>query len=82
APLLFDSEQGYYWLGDDAFRRYDYQGNEQLVHQPLGFVADLAINPQTGDIAHAEGQARVNLYQIELDLSKDVPKIRNTMQLS
>lgn len=82
APLLFDSEQDYYWLGDDALRRYDYQGNEQLVHQPLGFVADLAINPQTGDIAHAEGQARVNLYQIELDLSADTPKIRNTMQLS
>lgn len=82
APLLFDSEQDYYWLGDDALRRYDYQGNEQLVHQPLGFVADLAINPQTGDIAHAEGQARVNLYQIELDLSADAPKIRNTMQLS
>ena len=82
APLLFDSEQGYYWLGDDALRRYDYQGNEQLVHQPLGFVADLAVNLRTGDIAHAQGQARVNLYQIELDLSKDAPSIQNTMQLS
>ncbi|NNG45273.1 hypothetical protein HJP15_20515 [Pseudoalteromonas sp. NEC-BIFX-2020_002] len=82
APLLFDTQDNYYWLGDDALRRYDYQGNEQVVHQPLGFIADLAVNPQTGDIAHAEGQARVNLYQIELDLSKDTPEILSTMQLS
>lgn len=82
APLLFDSEAGSYWLGDDALRRYTYQGDEQLVSQPLGFIADLAVNPQTGDIAHAQGQARINLYQIGVDLSQEQPRVVDTEQLS
>ncbi|OUS70378.1 hypothetical protein B5G52_14910 [Pseudoalteromonas sp. A601] len=81
APLLMDSDPGFYWLGDDALRRYAYDGAEQMIHQPLGFIADLAINPHTGDIAHAEGQARINLYQIELALTKDQP-IVSSSQLS
>ncbi|MFY8328360.1 winged helix-turn-helix domain-containing protein [Pseudoalteromonas sp. ZZD1] len=81
APLLLDSEPGFYWLGDDALRRYAYDGAEQMIHQPLGFIADLAINPTNGDIAHAEGQARINLYQIELALNKEQP-IVSTSQLS
>lgn len=81
APLLLDSERGYYWLGDDALRRYGYDSNEQTVHQPLGFIADIAINPLTGDIAHAEGHARINLYQIELDLSTE-KILKSAQQLS
>ncbi|WP_394190119.1 winged helix-turn-helix domain-containing protein [Pseudoalteromonas atlantica] len=81
APLLLDSERGYYWLGDDALRRYGYDGNKQTVHEPLGFIADIAINPQSGDIAHAEGQARINLYQIELDLHTE-QLLKSAQQLS
>lgn len=81
APLLMDSQHGFYWLGDDALRRYAYDGSEQMIHQPLGFIADLAINPSNGDIAHAEGQARINLYQIEVALNKMQP-IVSTNQLS
>lgn len=82
APLLFDSTSQHYWLGDDALRRYSYQGDQQLISQPLGFIADLAVNPKTGDIAHAEGQARINLYQISVDLQQPEPRVMHSEQLS
>lgn len=82
APLLFDSAPNRYWLGDDALRRYSFQGDELLVSQPLGFIADLAVNPQTGDIAHAQGQARINLYQISVDLSQELPRVVDSEKLS
>lgn len=70
-----------FWIGNEALRHFSNADNMQLVHQPAGFIADLAINPITGDVAHSEGMASVNLYDLTLtDFEKQTND--NRLQLS
>lgn len=77
----WDLQQTGFWIGNEALRHYKNFNNMNLVHQPVGFIADLAINPITGDVAHSEGMASVNLY--DLTLQKFEKQINNNqLQLS
>nr|WP_289847735.1 winged helix-turn-helix domain-containing protein [Pseudoalteromonas sp. C2R02] len=70
-----------FWIGNEALRHFSNADNMQLIHQPAGFIADLAINPITGDVAHSEGMASVNLYDLTLtDFEKQTND--NRLQLS
>lgn len=77
----WDLAQTGFWIGNEALRHFSNADNMQLVHQPAGFIADLAINPITGDVAHSEGMASVNLYDLTLtDFEKQTND--NRLQLS
>jgi len=77
----WDLAQTGFWIGNEALRHFSHSEKMQLVHQPAGFIADLAINPITGDVAHSEGMASVNLYDLTLtDFEKQT--IDNRLQLS
>jgi len=77
----WDLTQTGFWIGNEALRHFSNSDNMQLIHQPAGFIADIAINPITGDVAHSEGMASVNLYDLTLD-EFEKQKNDNRLQLS
>ncbi|NTS76737.1 winged helix-turn-helix domain-containing protein [Catenovulum sp. SM1970] len=59
-------DESSYWLGNESLRLMSLNGLSQTIHLPLGFIPDLDLNKKTGQLAYAEGIAKVNWYQLTL----------------
>lgn len=55
-----------FWLGNESLRLMSLDGSSEVVHLPIGFIPDIDLNPNTKQLAHAEGLVNVNLYDLQL----------------
>ncbi len=55
-----------FWLGNESLRLMSLDGSSEVVHLPIGFIPDIDLNPQSKQLAHAEGLVNVNLYTLAL----------------
>ncbi len=64
-PVMYDHTGLAIWSVESDLKYISHQG-QQTVHKPTGFIASLAVDPISGNIAHAEGLAQINAYQLTL----------------
>lgn len=70
------------WSVEDELMRSTLQGVKHSLHKPMGFIASLDVNPVNGDVAHAEGLAQINAYQLSLHKGSDGISVDKTTQLA
>jgi len=60
-----------YWVGNNQLQLKTLDGENVTVDMPMSFIADIDINAQTQQLAHAEGLLNINLYSVNVEDASD-----------
>ncbi len=81
-PVMYDQTGQHILYVEEDLKRSSLEGEPYTLHKSRGVIASLAVNPATGDIAHAEGAAQINAYQLSLSKSPQGILVDNVAQLA
>jgi DNA-binding winged helix-turn-helix (wHTH) protein/dipeptidyl aminopeptidase/acylaminoacyl peptidase len=60
--LTWHPNDNNYWIGSNQLKLKTLSGESVDIEMPMSFIADIDINPNTQQLAHAEGLLNINLY--------------------
>lgn len=81
-PIAYNHLGSHVWSVEDELKYISPEGEKQTLYRGQGFIASLAINPVNGSVAHAEGLAQMNAYQLRLIKKTDGVHVDKEVQLA